>query len=568
MTIIVIGCAKIGYPSGGPTDKTPPKVVESKPPMNSTRFIGKKVEITFDEFVQLVDLSKQFVVSPPMKKRPTPRLRSKNVVVDFEDGLKDSTTYRLYFGNSIVDVNAGNPLKNFEFIFSTGDVIDSLSLRGRVVKAFDHIPDKDGVYVMLYDKFQDSIPRKQLPVYITKTDEKGWFSITHIKPGKYMIFALKDLNQNLLFDLPNEEIAFSDTLFHLDNRYFMPDSLIKADTTSVDTANWAPFKSQVQLMLFAESHEKQYLKKYERTSPEIISLIFNTPVSDSLKIEPLNFKKQNWLIPDYKLKNDTMMYWITDTSLVFKDTLKLRIGFTVMDSLERPFIKYDTIALAFKKPPVTKNKKATKIGISKFKIGSNTESQPMIDLNSRVMLKPTHPLAGFDISKLQLTKTQDEKKTRIKFTIEHDTSFLRLYYLNFKLESQTEYEFIADSMAFKDIYNHLSDSTGIHFRSQRDDYYGRILLQMDNVKEQMIIQVYDDKGELVQQKVIDHDQKVVFDFLVPGEYKLKAIYDKNRNKLWDTGNFAKKLQPEKVLFYPKKIPLRSNFDIEETWKLE
>ena len=145
---------------------TPPKVVESTPAMNSLNFQGKKIEITFDEFIQLVDINKNFVMSPPLKKKPMVLMRNKNLILDLEEDLKPNTTYRLYFGNAIVDNNERNPLKDFDFVFSTGNIIDSLSLRGRIVDAFDHKPDKDSYFVMLYDKFQDSIPRKQLPQYI------------------------------------------------------------------------------------------------------------------------------------------------------------------------------------------------------------------------------------------------------------------------------------------------------------------------------------------------------------------------------------------------------------------
>jgi len=175
LAVIIFSCAKIGTPTGGPRDVTPPKVVSSKPTMNSLDFKGKKVEITFDEYVQLLDISKNFVISPPLKKMPMVIMRGKSVVIDLEaDTLKQNTTYRFYFGNGIADNNERNILKNFEFVFSTGNTIDSLSFRGRVVDAFDHKPDKESYFVMLYSKFQDSIPRKQLPDYITKTDEKGF----------------------------------------------------------------------------------------------------------------------------------------------------------------------------------------------------------------------------------------------------------------------------------------------------------------------------------------------------------------------------------------------------------
>jgi hypothetical protein len=568
IALIVVSCAKIGTPTGGPKDVTPPKVVESTPPMNSVNFKGKKIEITFDEFVQLVDINKNFVISPPMKKKPMVLMRNKSVIIDLEENLKPNTTYRLYFGNAIVDNNEKNQLKNFEFVFSTGNVVDSLSLRGRVVDAFDHKPDKDSYYVMLYDKFQDSIPRKQLPQYITKTDEKGWFSFTHIRPDTFMIFALKDMNMNYLFDLPNEPIAFSDTLIPINSRYFMPDSLVKPDSSAVDSTQRGPFKAQIRLYSFTENHERQYLKKEERGALEKFDLIFNAP-PDTLQITPLNFNKKDWLVRDSKVKSDTMSYWITDTSIVYKDTLKLRLGYTVLDSLERPVPKYDTISLVVKKPVGGKARlKVLAKKIAPLSIASNVGNQATLDLNNMVVFTPSHPLASVDSSKIQLTKIVDGKKSRMKYTIRHDSVYLRRYFLNFKIEPETDYQLTTDTMAFKDVFGFYSDSTGYKFKSQKDDYYGRIKLKVENVKEQMIIQLFTGNDNLVSQKIIDKDQEVLFDYLAPGKYKVKAIYDRNRNKVWDTGNFAQRLQPEKVMFYYKELPVRSNWDVEEDLKLE
>ena len=108
VAILMYGCAKIGVPTGGPKDITPPKVVESTPAMNAILFKGKRIEITFDEFVQLSDINKNFVASPPMKKRPSILLRNKSVVIDLEETLKPNSTYRFYFGNAIVDNNEKN----------------------------------------------------------------------------------------------------------------------------------------------------------------------------------------------------------------------------------------------------------------------------------------------------------------------------------------------------------------------------------------------------------------------------------------------------------------------------
>lgn len=566
---IVSGCAKVGTPTGGPKDVTPPRVVESTPAMNSTNFKGKKIEIKFDEFIQLIDINKNFVMSPPLKKKPMVMLRNKSIVVDLEEELQPNTTYRMYFSKAIVDNNEKNPLKNYEFVFSTGNVVDSLSLRGRVIDAFDHKTDKDGFFVMLYNKFQDSIPRKQLPQYITKTDENGWFSLTHIRPDTFMIFALKDMNMNTLFDMPNEPIAFSDSLLHFNSKnYFMPDSLVKPDSSALDSTERGPFKAQIKLFSFTESHKKQYLKKFQRLAREKFDLLFNTE-PDTLQIQPINFTAKNWLEDDRKSLTDSISFWITDTSLVFKDTLKVRLGFSAPDSLGNMVPKYDTISLSWKKPVGAKGKqKALSRKTDKLEISANIKSQPTLDLNRNIDLQFNHPLQYIDSTRISLYKVTEKAKSPLKYYISHDTVWLRKFSIHFKLEPQTDYLLVMDTLAFKDLYGSNNDSTGYKFRTQKDDYYGKIKLNVENVNEQMIIQLLSEQGAVVTQKVIDKSGLVVFDYLNPGKYKIKAIYDHNGNKKWDTGDFALRIQPERVAFYLKTLALRSNWEMEETWKLE
>ncbi|MDP4207523.1 MAG: Ig-like domain-containing protein [Bacteroidota bacterium] len=568
---MVTACAKMGYPVGGKKDVTPPKLVSSKPGVNATNFKGKKIELTFDEFIQINDITKYFVTSPPMKKKPSVIQRGKSIYITLEEDLKPNTTYRFFFGDAIVDLNEKNPLRNFEFVFSTGSYVDSLTFRGRVVNAFDHKADKDGMYVMLYSQNHDSIPRKQLPDYVSKANAGGWFTITHIRPADFMIFALKDLNQNYLFDLPNEPIAFADSLIRIGKNYFIPDSVLRADTISPDSVKRTHFKSQIQLYSFTEDHEKQYLKKYERKTPEKLDFIFNTSIVKDLKIDPLNFTASKWLLPDQKVNNDTMSYWITDPSVFQKDTVSVKLSYWVADSLERLKPKYDTVAMVFKRPTVPKKRQqatAVQLQPSHFSLMSSIPSGGTLDLNSNIVLTASSPIASIDTSKIKLTKLINKKIIPVKFRFLRDSLQDRLYRIKFKTEPKTDYKLVIDSTAFTDIYHQVSDSVGAAFQTQREDYYGSIKLTVSGVKETVIVQLLGDKEDVLRQKTIQRDEAVLFDFLQPGKYKVKACFDRNHNGKWDTGNFAKKLQPEKVLYYDKEFTLRSNWEITESWKLE
>ncbi len=208
---LVWSCANPVAPTGGPKDETPPVVLSSEPLNRSVNFTGKEIRLTFDEFVQVKNTNEQVVISPPFKKNPEYQIRGKSVVIRFDDTLKSHTTYTLFFGESISDITESNPLVNYWCVFSTGPVIDSLSLKGTVRNAFTLMPEEN-VLVMLYEPAGDSVPYKERPFYVSRSNKEGQFRFYNLRNQPLQLFALKESNGNYLYDAVNEWIAFSDTL--------------------------------------------------------------------------------------------------------------------------------------------------------------------------------------------------------------------------------------------------------------------------------------------------------------------------------------------------------------------
>ena len=199
--LLIGACAKIGNPVGGPRDRTPPVVLETIPEYGAKNFRGKSVSITFDEYVALDNINDKFMVSPPMKKKPKVIIRGKSVIVEFDEKLRDSTTYTFYFQDAIKDLNEGNILEDYQFVLSTGPVIDSLSVTGNVYNAFNlEVPEK--TMVLLFRELADSFVVKHLPDYISRVDQKGYFRINNVKNGIYRLYALKDGDNSKNFNLP------------------------------------------------------------------------------------------------------------------------------------------------------------------------------------------------------------------------------------------------------------------------------------------------------------------------------------------------------------------------------
>jgi len=187
--ILVASCAKVSSPSGGPKDKEPPRIVKSEPVSGQTNFRDNKITITFNEFVVLDKITEKFMVSPPLKKKPVINVRGKKVILEYDEELKDSTTYTFYFQDAIRDLNESNAIDNYQFVISTGNVVDSLSVTGNVLSAYTLDPPENTL-VMLYKDHADSAFIKSIPDYITKISKTGYFRIDNIKEGTYRLYAL------------------------------------------------------------------------------------------------------------------------------------------------------------------------------------------------------------------------------------------------------------------------------------------------------------------------------------------------------------------------------------------
>ena len=237
--LTLIRCANPVTPTGGQKDIEPPKTVKCTPPNLSTYFRANEIKIEFDEFVQLKDPNNQVTISPPWLPNTDFKIRGKSIVIKLNDSLRANTTYAFNFGDAISDITENNISRNFIYVFSTGSFIDSLSLEGQVVDAFNLTPQKDVLAMLYMDNNDtipfDSLPYKVKPYYLTRTNENGEFRLINLSEASFKIFALKDINSSFTFDLPDEKIAFLDSL--VNGVYIAPvvTDTLKKDTLTKDT---------------------------------------------------------------------------------------------------------------------------------------------------------------------------------------------------------------------------------------------------------------------------------------------------------------------------------------------
>ncbi len=572
--VIISSCANQGMPVGGPRDSLPPLLVNTQPKYKAVDYSGDNVRFTFNEYINSDKVSEALVVSPPLAKRPTIYTKSKTLVVQFNEDLKDSTTYSMDFKNSISDNNENNPFEKFRFSFSTGDTYDSLRVAGRVLNSFNLDP-LENTLVMLHENLHDSAVFKLRPDFIAKTDETGLFMIDNIPPGKYNLFAINDANADLMYNEGAEEIAFCDSVIVPYSEFDeTQDTLVSGLDSFLISGYTHFFPGPVFMRYFTEDLFEQFLDSYNRESKYKCNFIFKESVKDTFEVKLVDRPAENWYLLEPNSKMDSIALWITDTTLANIDTLKLEVSYFQLDTAKQLYVQKDTLLLSYTGSDEDSSRKRRKPRgdeeegpppVPQFNLSTNIGT--VFELNNDIVIKSPEPVESFDSTGIKLYFTEDTLKTPLECSFVKDSSIYRTYILSYKWEPETNYTLEIDSAACKNIYGITSTQQIKKFKTREEDYYGRVLLNFTEVKSPIIAQLLknDDKETVLQQKTIVEDGTVIFDYLPPEKYVVKIIYDDNNNGKWDTGSFQDKYQPEKVAYHNEIVKVRSNWDKEIAW---
>jgi hypothetical protein len=520
LILAFFNCARRGTPSGGPKDETPPTLIKASPKLNSTNFKGKKIKLTFDEFVKTKELQKQLIISPPSKLMPQIKPQgtaSKSIEIIIKDTLRENTTYVFNFGQSIVDNNEENPFPFFKYVFSTGDEIDSLSLSGKITDAVKKEPEQF-VSVMLYEidsTFTDSIIYKKPPTYITNTlDSTDIFELTNLKEGSYMLIAMKDVGNNNVFDQRSDKIGFikefvtipTDSLYTLNLFKEIPD--FKASKPKLVSKNRIIFG-------YEGIADSMKIKILTETPEDFRSLVLKEPDKDTL-----NF----WFTP---FEADSLNFLVTNEKSV--DSFTVKIKDLYKDSININAVERQ---LKFNQP---------------YQITSNI------------------PLIAADTSKITLM-TGDS--TAVAYTTELNKLENRLK-LFWDIAPNESYLLTLYPEALTNFYGNFNDTLNYRLSSKSFAELGNISLTLKNVESYpIIIQITDGKEKVIAEQYAT-EAKESYDFknLDPGKFFLRVIFDTNKNGIYDTGNYLLKIQPERIVYYPEEIELRENWELKQEFIL-
>ncbi|MFT4762020.1 MAG: hypothetical protein ACI9XO_000238 [Paraglaciecola sp.] len=511
-------CANIVAPTGGAKDKTPPKLIESESTKNfQTNFTKRGFELTYDEWLRLKDQINQVIVSPPLQYRPDIELKKKTVLFEFDEReeLREDATYVINFGESITDYTEGNDAEMI-FVFSTGDYIDSLEVKGNIVDAFSKEPVKN-VLIMLYDNLADSVIRTERPFYFGKTDEKGAFKIQNIKSDTFKVVALIDDNLNYLYDNETEKIGFLDTTI------FLPDSLL----------------TSIKMQLFQEP-KKLFFRNDEQEEYGRIVMMFNQkPENPDIRSD--DFGQFTF----WETEKDSVYFWYDvaeeqDWNIYFhRDTL------------------IDTIAV--KKLDKTAWEKKAKL---EFKSGKQTAFNP--DKNLEITFN--YPLQAIDTAGILVLS--DTTGMLIIPDISIDS--LNRHQLNFthKWKEGLDYEMLflpnslIDAFGFKN-----PDTLRQSHKTALEKDFGNIVLKFENLSPDTayVAKLMDSSKAIIEEFTMQDttDFEIAFPKLLPGTYSIEFIEDVNKDGKWTTGNYDAKRQAERV-FIQKLEELRAQWDVEAT----
>ena len=588
LALALAACASIGTPDGGPYDEEPPVLLKATPVLNATGVKVAKISLEFDENVTLQNAFENVVVSPPQLQMPEIKNSGKKVTVVLQDTLKPNTTYSIDFGNSIVDNNEGNPYENFAYVFSTGDAVDTLAVSGTVLNA-DNLEPIKGMVVGLHSCLDDSAFTKQPFERVSRTNSRGRFTIKGIAPGKYRVYALADANQNFRFDQKSEAIAWLSDIIEPHTAPAMRPDTIWRDSITIDTirfVNYTRFMpDDIVLRVFKEDFFTQYLVKQTRDPHNKLTLFFAAPNKELPLLEGLDFDFSDAYILEKSVNMDTLTYWLKDSMLYRNDTLALKLSYKAIDIAGDSVDKVDTLFVASKKSWETVQKLQRKKYDDEVKnfmrqakrspdydennppvYVPKTKELPLrfsgattMDMDGTCKFSFDEPLLSVDTSAIRVELKVDTLWTPVDMIFRQDTTNIRKYDIFAEWRPEQTYLVTADSAAFKGIYGGVSPKFSREMTFKSLDDYALLYVNIAGVGDNGILQLLDVRENVVMESKTSKGRSVFY-FVKPGVYYMRLIFDSNGNGKWDTGDFEKGIQPEKVSYYHHSLDLRALFE--------
>ncbi len=590
LTSLITACANQGSgPDGGPYDETPPRIVGMTAPERLQNGKRTKFSLVFNELIKVDNPTEKIIVSPPQIETPEIKVSGRRITVELLDSMRPNTTYTVDFSDAITDNNEGNPLGQYTYIFSTGQTTDTMQMSGYVLNAEDLEPVK-GILAGLYQQHHDSVFGKRAFDRVARTDASGFFSIKGVAPDRdYRLYALQDADGDFHFTQPSEMLGFLHNDLRAgafrDTRY----DTLWVDSVRYDSIRIIPYThftpDDLVVRAFKIDVNTRHYLKAQRDVPEWFTTFFTGPSRKRPTIQGLNFDASKAFVVNASAGNDTLTYWLADTTLLRQDTLRFAYTYDNWDdSLAQMLPKTDTLELV---PKTTFAKRAAneakelekwnKQREKREKRGDFSKSQPpMVALqlradvssslvpNRNILIQFDQPLQRFDTKKLHLRLKKDSTYHDAPYALDTVPNNILAYRLRAEWRPGQEYQLVIDSAAMTSLYGRVNLATDNKFSIAKLEDFGTVFLSLSNAHESTVVQLLGSDGKPVAQAPTKNG-RAEFYYVQPGKYYLRCFFDRNGDGKWTTGSWSPRRDPEEVYYFPKEIEVRANWDLNESW---
>lgn len=590
LTSLIAACANQGAgPDGGPYDETPPRIVGMTAPERLQNGKRTKFSLVFNELIKVDNPTEKIIVSPPQIETPEIKVSGRRITVELLDSMRPNTTYTVDFSDAITDNNEGNPLGQYTYIFSTGQTTDTMQMSGYVLNAEDLEPVK-GILAGLYQQHHDSVFGKRAFDRVARTDASGFFSIKGVAPDRdYRLYALQDADGDFHFTQPSEMLGFLHNDLRAgafrDTRY----DTLWVDSVRYDSIRIIPYThftpDDLVVRAFKIDVNTRHYLKAQRDVPEWFTTFFTGPSRKRPTIQGLNFDASKAFVVNASAGNDTLTYWLADTTLLRQDTLRFAYTYDNWDdSLAQMLPKTDTLELV---PKTTFAKRAAneakelekwnKQREKREKRGDFSKSQPpMVALqlradvssslvpNRNILIQFDQPLQRFDTKKLHLRLKKDSTYHDAPYALDTVPNNILAYRLRAEWRPGQEYQLVIDSAAMTSLYGRVNLATDNKFSIAKLEDFGTVFLSLSNAHESTVVQLLGSDGKPVAQAPTKNG-RAEFYYVQPGKYYLRCFFDRNGDGKWTTGSWSPRRDPEEVYYFPKEIEVRANWDLNESW---
>ena len=590
LTSLIAACANQGAgPDGGPYDETPPRIVGMTAPERLQNGKRTKFSLVFNELIKVDNPTEKIIVSPPQIETPEIKVSGRRITVELLDSMRPNTTYTVDFSDAITDNNEGNPLGQYTYIFSTGQTTDTMQMSGYVLNAEDLEPVK-GILAGLYQQHHDSVFAQRAFDRVARTDASGFFSIKGVAPDRdYRLYALQDADGDFHFTQPSEMLGFLHNDLRAgafrDTRY----DTLWVDSVRYDSIRIIPYThftpDDLVVRAFKIDVNTRHYLKAQRDVPEWFTTFFTGPSRKRPIIQGLNFDARKAFVVNASAGNDTLTYWLADTTLLRQDTLRFAYTYDNWDdSLAQMLPKTDTLELV---PKTTFAKRAAneakelekwnKQREKREKRGDFSKSQPpMVALqlradvssslvpNRNILIQFDQPLQHFDTKKLHLRLKKDSTYHDAPYALDTVPNNILAYRLRAEWRPGQEYQLVIDSAAMTSLYGRVNLATDNKFSIAKLEDFGTVFLSLSNAHESTVVQLLGSDGKPVAQAPTKNG-RAEFYYVQPGKYYLRCFFDRNGDGKWTTGSWSPRRDPEEVYYFPKEIEVRANWDLNESW---